>query len=155
MIPKKPVEMHGMTGTRIHNIWRGMRARCYNPHVKDYKHYGGRGISMSDEWFNSFMSFYNWAMSNGYDDRLTIDRIDVDENYSAENCRWLTIKDQENNRSNNDVITFKGETMTQAQWAEKIGIDKRVLNNRLRRYGWSVERALTTPKRKRVSGHYV
>lgn len=155
VIPPKKPEKHGMTGTRIHNIWRGMRSRCYNPNVWSYQHYGGKGISMCDEWNKSFMSFYKWAMLNGYKDNLTIDRIDVHKNYEPSNCRWLNIKAQENNRSNNRRITFKDETRTEAEWAEKLGINKATLNSRLVRYQWTVERAFTTPVRKQVDGHYV
>ncbi|MGB4824013.1 MAG: hypothetical protein WBP82_03780 [Leuconostoc mesenteroides] len=148
-------EKHGMTGTRIHNIWRGIKMRCYNPNVKSYEHYGGRGIKMSEEWRTSFLSFYKWAIENGYNDELTIDRINVNGDYCSENCRWQTWKQQENNRSNNDMITFDGKTMTQAQWAEYIGIDKRLLNARLVRCGWTVEKALTTPVRKHRPYRYV
>lgn len=155
LIQAKKPEHHGMTGTRIHNIWRGMRARCYNPNVNCYKNYGGKGIQLCNEWNTSFMSFYKWAMSHGYKDNLTIDRIDVQKNYEPSNCRWLDIKSQENNRSNNRWITFKGETHTEAEWAEKIGIEKRTLNSRLVRYRWTIERAFTTPVRKKVDGHYV
>jgi len=148
-------EKHGMTGTRIHNIWRGIKMRCYNPNVKSYEHYGGRGIKMSEEWRTSFLSFYKWAMENGYNDELTIDRINVDGDYCSENCQWQTWKQQQNNRSNNDMIIFDGKTMTQAQWAEYIGIDKRLLNARLVRCGWTVEKALTTPVRKHRPYRYV
>jgi len=144
-----------MTGTRIHNIWRGIKVRCYNPNSKSYSHYGGRGIKMSSEWYKSFLSFNEWSMKNGYDDLLTIDRIDVDGDYCASNCRWVDMKSQQNNRSNNRLITFNGITCTEAEWAEKIGVSKRALNARLVRYKWSIERALTQPQRKKVGGHYV
>lgn len=148
-------ENHGMTGTRIHNLWRGMKMRCYNPNVKSYPHYGGRGIRMSEEWRTSFLAFYKWAMANGYSDKLTIDRIDVDKNYCEENCRWLSMKGQENNRSNNRLITFRGETHTESEWADKTGISLSALNARLVRYHWTLERALTQPMRRNVGGHYV
>ncbi len=155
IIQPKKMEKHGMTGTRIHNIWRGMRSRCYNPNVKCFKNYGGKGIRLCDEWNESFMSFYQWSIKNGYSDDLTIDRINVNENYSPSNCRWLDIKAQENNRSNNRLITFNGETHTEAQWSDITGIERRTLNSRLVRYKWSVEKSLTTPVRKHIDGHYV
>lgn len=89
---------HGMCGTRIYNIWRDMRHRCNCQGMKNYPYYGGRGISVCEEWDNSFEAFYDWAMSNGYSDDLTIDRIDTDGNYEPSNCRWATKAVQSANR---------------------------------------------------------
>jgi hypothetical protein len=97
---------HLMRHTRIYNTWRHMKARCYNTNNKSYHSYGGRGIKVCDEWLDDFMSFYNWAMANGYTDKLTIDRINVDGNYEPDNCQWITRS--ENTTKGNLERTYKG-----------------------------------------------
>jgi hypothetical protein len=84
--------------SRLYTIWQAMKSRCYNEKNKCFYCYGGRGISICDEWKSSFVSFANWALANGYEDTLSIDRIDVDGNYSPTNCRWITMKDQQRNK---------------------------------------------------------
>ena len=134
---------HGGKGTRLYGIWAHMKNRCLSKTSRDYKDYGGRGITVCAEWANSFEAFRDWALANGYRDGLTIDRKDTDGNYCPENCRWATQKEQQNNRRNNHIISFNGETHTLAQWAELTGIKFSTLYMRLRR-GWSAELALTT-----------
>ena len=95
--------MHGKTNTRLFNVWRGMKRRCHSTSDKNYDIYGGRGIAVCDEWRNNFQAFYDWAMANGYDEnaptgQCTIDRVDNDKGYSPDNCRWVDMKVQNNNK---------------------------------------------------------
>lgn len=134
---------HGMSGTRIYRIWNDMRTRCYSESHKSYPEYGGRGITVCDEWKNSSDSFIEWALENGYNDSLTLDRIDNNKGYSPNNCRWATMKEQANNTRKNVVIKYNGEEKTISQWADELGINRNTLSNRIKR-GWSVERAFET-----------
>ena len=138
---------HGGTETTLYQKWAGMKRRCYNKHEKAYKYYGGRGISVCEEWKKSFIAFRTWALNNGYDyDKilsLELDRIDVNGNYCPENCRWVTRKEQANNKRNNRFLTLNGETHTMAEWSEITGLSTACICLRLNRYKWSVEDALT------------
>lgn len=134
---------HGMKGTRLYNIWQGMKQRTTNPNNNEYKDYGGRGIDICEEWKNSFEVFEKWANENGYEDNLTIDREDNEKGYSPDNCRWITQREQNRNKRSNHYLTYKGETKTLTEWAEATGISKAVLRYRVVKMGWSAEKALT------------
>lgn len=94
----KLLTTHGMSKTRLYTIWTDMKQRCGNPNDKYYYLYGGRGISVCSEWKSNFKSFAEWALANGYQDNLSIDRIDNDKGYCSDNCRWATAKEQANNK---------------------------------------------------------
>lgn len=148
---------------RLYNVWKNMKTRCNNPNCKEYKYYGQRGINVCDEW-KEFQNFQEWAYNNGYDENAkrgecTLDRIDVDKDYSPSNCRWVNSKVQANNRRNwgtdthnREMITwaFKGETHTIFEWSEITGISARVLRSR-KHHGWSMERLLNTPPQYRCN----
>lgn len=140
--------IHGQRHTRLYSIWTDMKSRCCNAKRAKYARYGGRGIKVCAEWLNDFQAFYDWAMANGYSDDLTIDRINNDGDYSPENCRWITMKEQASNKSTNHLITHDRQTFTIAEWARRTGIPREVLKDRICRYGWKPDRALTTPVRK-------
>ena len=134
---------HGMTNTRIYRLYRNIKNRCYNTKKDNYKWYGGQGIKMCDEWRDSFECFYKWAKENGYTDNLTLDRIDSKGNYEPSNCRWITIREQQNNRRDNVIITYKGKTQTLPKWAEEVGINYITLWNRIFKNKWDIEKAFT------------
>ena len=140
----KSATKHGQSGDRLCSIWYGMRKRCYNRNYKHFKDYGGRGIKICEEWANDFQAFHDWAMSNGYADNLTIDRIDVNGDYCPENCRWITNEEQQNNRRTSRLLTYKGETHTMKDWARIAGLNYNTLRSRINAYKWSIEKALTT-----------
>lgn len=124
-----------------------MKRRCYDIDKDNYKFYGERGITICDEWKNNSLNFYNWAINNGYEEDLTIDRINTHGNYEPDNCRWITQKEQCNNTRSNKLIEFNGKIQTQQQWTEELNFTNDLIYARLKR-GWSVEKALTTPIRK-------
>ena len=121
---------HDKTGTRLYRIWCGMKARCYNKKSEKYNIYGARGIKVCDEWLNDFMSFYDWSMENGYLDNLTIDRIDNDKSYHPNNCRWITNKQQSNNRRNNVHIKYDKYNYNITQWSEILNLSQSTLSHR-------------------------
>lgn len=130
----KNYKLHGGKGEHLYQIWCAMKQRCYNPNNKRYDSYGGRGITICDEWLNDYPAFRKWAIENGYEDngKLSIDRIDNDGNYEPNNCRWADIITQANNRSSNIVITYNGKTQTLRQWSEETGISMDALYSRYR-----------------------
>ena len=136
-------EKHGMSDSSEYRSWFHMKNRCFNINNKDYSRYGGRGISVYDRWKNSFENFLA-DMGLKPSPKHSIDRIDNNGDYFAENCKWSTHKEQVNNRNSNRLITIKNETLTMAQWAEKMGFGESVIWQRLN-LGWSEYDAVMTP----------
>ncbi len=135
---------HGMSKTPEYKIWVGMITRCENTAVKCYSRYGGRGITVSPEWRASFAQFMA-DMGPRPDRKYSIDRLDNDKGYSAENCAWRTASEQANNRRCNTSITYNGKTMTVRQWSRHLGGDINTVYKRLRA-GWSPELAVSAPR---------
>ena len=132
---------HGQRNTRLYRIWLTMKSRCYLPSQVGYKYYGGQGVTVCDEWKNDFMSFHDWAMNNGYEETLTIDRIDPYGNYEPSNCRWSTVKEQCNNRSSNINITIGNATKSLMSWCEIFNVDYKKVHARYQRNGYeSIDR---------------
>lgn len=134
---------HGKSNTRLFNIWVNMRQRCTNPNWSDFHRYGGRGIAVCDEW-NDFQKFYSWSKSNGYLKNLSIDRKDNDGNYTPENCKWSTNKEQSRNRSSNRIIKHNGISKTLAEWSEEKGIEPHTISKRIEAL-WPIDDALNLP----------
>ena len=135
---------HNMSNTRLYSIWRGMQSRCNSSTGKKHEFYYDKGITVCEEWKNDFMSFFNWSMSNGYQENLSIDRIDNNKGYSPDNCRWATTVQQNNNQSNNIKILYNDKEYTLAELSQQYNIKRATLDSRLKR-GWTIEKSLTMP----------
>ena len=149
------------THSRLSDIFRTMKKRCYYPKHICYHDYGARGIKLCEEWNNreivrisgirytkGYLKFKKWALENGYQDNLTIDRIDVNADYSPSNCRWVTQKEQANNRRNNIYVLYKGKTQTLKQWCEELHLPYGTIKNRVIQLKWECIKALETPIKK-------
>lgn len=146
---KKPFPtIHGYSNSYLYTKWKSIKQRCYDVNADNYKRYGGRGIVVCEEWLNSPKNFIEWAEENGGLNReLTIDRIDPNGPYSPDNCRFITIKEQNKNKRGTIMLSFNGETKPLIDFSEEFGMNPRVVRARLK-HGWTVEEALTTPVRK-------
>lgn len=136
---------HGGTHTRLFGVYRTMLGRCTNPNAHEYENYGGRGITVCEEW-KDYEAFRDWALANGYDETAkrgacTLDRIDTNKGYSPENCRFVDMKTQQRNRRNTVFITYKGERKSMSEWAEIVKTNYGTLRKRYE-YGWSTEQIL-------------
>ena len=137
---------HGKSYDKLYKVWCAMKTRCSNQNTGNYSSYGARGISVCEEWLYNFDAFYEWSMSNGYKNGLTIDRIDVNGDYSPSNCRWVPFREQGYNKTNTRYVTYRGKTKSLAEWANDTGLAYSCLLYRLD-HGWDIEKALTTPSK--------
>lgn len=135
---------NGLAKTRINNIYHNMKNRCNNPKNYKYKNYGGRGIKVCNEWQKSFLSFYNWAINNGYDETLTIDRMNVNGNYEPDNCRWIPLEKQFYNRTDNIYYIVNEKKKCLSELCKEYNMPYHTVRKRLER-GKDIITALTTP----------
>jgi hypothetical protein len=143
---------HGSSQTRLYRIWSHLKGRCHQTNGDAYERYGGRGIAVCDEWAD-FLRFREWALANGYHDRLSIDRIDNDKDYSPDNCRWADRKEQSRNRPAFVMqITYGGKTACLAEHLEDAGtgLKYETVYRRFKILGWPIEMALHRPLRRKA-----
>lgn len=141
-VVKKQFTKHGLRKTLLYNLWANMKQRCTNSKNLTYKNYGGRGITLCDEWLGNPENFINWALTNGYKKNYQIDRLDNNLGYTPHNCRFVIPTINCNNKRNNRLITIKDKTLTAKQWADIYGINYKTFHTRLSR-GWTGEKLLT------------
>jgi hypothetical protein len=147
---------HNQRHTHLYDVWKSIRQRCNNPKNRGYHNYGGRGITICEEWDKSFETFYKWSYANGYSTenqkdeklKLTIDRIDNNGNYEPSNCRWVDRKTQASNTRIAKFFTINGETKCFSEWCRIFGIHRATFDRRIKN-GWSIEKAITTPIKKK------
>lgn len=144
---KETASRNGDSATyeRLYNIWSAIFQRCTNPNSKDYQYYGGKGIKICVEW-NDWETFKQWALSNGYQDNLTIDRINTEGDYEPNNCRWADMITQANNKTNNKYITFNNKTQSLAEWCRELNLDYDRTKQRINACNMTPKQAFTLPK---------
>ena len=140
-------EIHGGRRTALYDSWHSMVRRCYDPKVWNYDRYGGRGIGMPWSWRNCFWLFKRWALANGYQEGLQIDRIDNDQDYGPINCRWSTRSQQMRNTRKTVLVTAFGETKSLVEWVEdpRCQVSYDCLKQRIGKIDWPAEIAVSTP----------
>ena len=135
---------HGFSRTKLEKAYVHMIERCYKSNNQSFRSYGGRGITVCEEWKTDNKNFFKWAIENGYKEGLTLDRINPNGNYCPDNCRWATNKVQQNNRRNNVYVEINGVKHTVAEWSEIYGISRYAVYTRIKRLGWDEVKAITT-----------
>lgn len=138
------VTKHKQSKNRLYRIWCNMKTRCYNKNSSVYKNYGGRGIQVCSDW-KDYKVFSEWASKNGYNEKLTLDRIDNNKGYSPDNCRWISFEEQQCNKRNNVYLCYQGKTLSMVEWSKLLGIKYDTLQYRYHK-GFTVEKILSTKK---------
>lgn len=136
------------TSKKLKKVFAHMKERCYNPNDKRYEDWGGRGIQICDEWLSDPETFVLWSIENGYDEGLTIDRVDNNGNYCPENCRWATKAENNQNRRSSRYYTYNGKTQNLQKWCDEYNASRSMVDKRLQ-LGWEFDKALLTPKKTR------
>jgi hypothetical protein len=126
------IAIHGDSRTRLYNTYYAIKNRCHNPKHVRYADYGGRNILLCNEWLNDYLAFKKWSIENGYSESLSIERIDVNQGYSPDNCKWIPMKEQAMNKRTSLMITARGETRCLAEWSRIVGIHSATLHSRYR-----------------------
>ena len=145
----KTGETHGQSRTRLYYTWQSMKQRCYDINARGYQHYGARGISVCEEWL-TFENFYAWAQTSGYKETLTIERKDVNGNYEPENCTWVTVAEQNSNKTTSNILELNGMRRNLTEWSRLLKIPTSTIVNRLNR-GCSPKEALNADYRRTMS----
>ena len=148
-IHARGIKTHGDSNSRLYRVFIGMIDRCEREGHVQYANYGGRGIKVCEEWRHDYSAFREWALANGYDDgaahgECTIDRIDPDGDYSPNNCRFISMVEQNNNKRNNRLVTMDGKTKSVTQWCRELGLNPKTVNSRIHMGREPVD-ALTKP----------
>ncbi len=131
--------------------WHGIKKRCLNVNDERYHQYGGRGIKVCQEWLESFDNFAEWALSNGYSENLTLERIDVNGDYCPENCKWITLREQAFNKRDTKWVDYKGEHIQLKILCARLGVTYDTVHDRIYKRGWSVEDAIEKPSERNNS----
>lgn len=142
---------HGLKGHPLYKTWSHMKTRCYNKNCPDYKDYGGRGIVVCDLWKNDFVEFLYWALKHGWEKGLSIERIDVNQDYSPNNCMWIPMSEQSKNRRGVHSVVYKGETHSLAEWSKITGISRKTLELRIKSPNFTLEEAFEKPVNKNLA----
>jgi len=127
------VRTHGFSNTRLYHIYKGIKQRCHNENNPAYMYYGGKGVSICNEWNCDYLKFKEWSLNNNYDEFVSIDRINPDGNYCPENCRWVSMQKQQNNKLNSMFVTIGDDKLTIAEWADKSKTNKQTLYSKFYR----------------------
>lgn len=144
LVKQKRETKRKIKNKRLYRIWQGMKTRCYNENDSSYKWYGEQGVKICKEWLDDFENFYKWSITNGYNDKLTIDRINFNGNYEPNNCRWVDYNIQNNNKSNNILLQYKNKEYSIKEAAEETGLNESTIRSRLNS-GWSDEKIFSIP----------